>query len=92
MSKDAIITISEWPIPDQRIRCSTCGDNQARYIDETGGLVCGTCPIKHKLDSIKVGDVPKLLAWCREVLAGGTMSETGGSSFQALREIVGRRP
>lgn len=73
-------------------RCMICGRNEARYVAENGYVTCAICPVKHKLDSIKIGDVPRLLAWCREVLAGGTMQAHGGSSFQALREIVGRLP
>lgn len=63
--------------------------NEARYIDQWGRLVCGTCPVRDGDDAIKINDVPKLLAWCREVLCGGT---TNGSSFEALRSIIGRKP
>ena len=63
--------------------------NEARYIDDVGALVCGTCPIRDGADSIKIGDVPALLDWCRDVLAGGFM---GGSSFEALRKIIGVVP
>lgn len=77
------------------MRCQAVDDadeqcsNEARYIDEFGQLMCGICPIKFGADAIKLSDVPALLAWCREVLAGGTMN---GSSFQALRNILGVKP
>lgn len=69
-------------------RCASCS-NEARYISERGTFVCGICPIAERIDSIKLADVPALLKWCREVLTGGAM---GGSSFEALRSIVGRKP
>lgn len=72
-------------VDDDGVRC----ENEARYIDEHGQLMCGTCPIRYGADSIKIGDVPALLAWARDVLDGGFM---GGSSFQALRNIVQRKP
>lgn len=78
--------------PDVVLLCADCGENEARYIDEYGRHVCGTCPIKGGLDAIKISDVPALLKWCRQVLRGGTMREQGGSSFQALREILGKKP
>lgn len=68
-------------------KCS-CG-NDARYINELGELCCGVCPIAQGLDSIKLSDVPALLKWSRRVLEGGFM---GGSSFEALRHILGRKP
>jgi len=39
-----------------------CG-NAARYVSQTGELVCGTCPIKRGEDSIRISDVPRLLDW-----------------------------
>lgn len=78
-----IKTRSEMP------RCARCEDNQARYIDEIGLLVCGLCPITEGVDSIKIADVPQLLQWARDVLAGGFMD---GYSFGKLREIIGRIP
>jgi hypothetical protein len=51
--------------------------------------VCGLCPITGGFDSIKIADVPQLLQWARDVLAGGIMD---GYSFGKLREIVGRLP
>jgi hypothetical protein len=41
-----------------------CG-NAARYMNERGELCCGICPLKERIDSIKLADVPKLLAWAR---------------------------
>jgi hypothetical protein len=82
-----------WPgSPDIVLVCGSCLENEARYIDEHGHLVCGTCPIHYGDDAIKISDVPALLKWCRQVLRGGTMSESGGSSFEALRNILGRKP
>jgi hypothetical protein len=43
-----------------------CG-NEARYINERGELCCGICPIKLKLDSIKISDVAALLKLARKV-------------------------
>ena len=79
----SIKTRSEMP------RCARCEANQARYIDEIGFLVCGLCPITEGLDSIKIADVPQLLQWARDVLAGGFMD---GYSFGKLREIIGSIP
>lgn len=47
--------------------CS-CG-NTARYIDASGALTCGICPIKRRVDSIRIADVPRLLAWARSLAA-----------------------
>lgn len=77
---------------DVVILCAQCGENEARYIDEYARFVCGTCPIKLGDDAIKLSDVPALLKWCRKVLRGGTMRESGGSSFEALRNILGKKP
>jgi hypothetical protein len=72
----------------ETVRCASC-ENEARYIDAHGDLSCALCPIKFGIDSIRIVDVPALLAWSREVLAGGFM---GGDSFGKLREIVGQQP
>lgn len=69
------------------IHCARCS-NVARYIDEYGQLVCGVCPVREGTDSIKFADAARLLKWAREILDGGMM---GGSSFEALRNILGRR-
>jgi len=71
------------------IHCAVCNENEARYVDDTGALVCGTCPITAARDSIRISDVPSLLTWAREVLAGGIM---GGSAFASLHRIVGNKP
>lgn len=65
-----------------------CG-NTARYVDELGRLTCGTCPIANGLDSIRLADVPKLLAWARRHLRGPHCFD---GSDQALRDIIGRAP
>jgi hypothetical protein len=69
--------------------CARCEENQARYIDEVGLLVCGTCPVAGNFDSIRLADVPALLQWARKILEGGFMD---GYSFGKLRTIVGRHP
>jgi hypothetical protein len=44
----------------------TCG-NEPRYIDAHGKLVCGLCPIKEGVDSIRISQIPGLLRWARHV-------------------------
>ena len=70
-----------------------CG-NAARYINERGELCCGICPLKESLDSIKLADVPKLLAWARalQLRQQGSSIELSASELLTLREIVQRRP
>lgn len=65
-----------------------CG-NTARYIDDTGALTCGICPIKFGRDSIRFADVPALLVWARRHLAG---SHCFDGSDQTLRDLIGRKP
>jgi hypothetical protein len=65
------------------MRCA-CG-NEARYIDETGALVCGLCPIKHGHDSIRISDVPALLAWARKIDAGEVPTTS-------VSVVIGRPP
>jgi hypothetical protein len=78
-----------------------CG-NSARYVDQHGKLVCGICPLKAGDDSIKLADVPALLAWARNmehVLAGfdqlvepmRTLRQLE-EALPALRDIIQRRP
>lgn len=64
----------------------TC-DNEGRYIDEFGAIVCGICPLKYVDDSIKIADVPALLAWCR----GALLSQNPLWQRTVLRDIVGRK-
>lgn len=45
-----------------------CGENAARYMNERGELCCAICPLKEGIDSIKLDDVPKLLAWARGLI------------------------
>lgn len=73
------------------MRCwhATC-DNEARYIDEDGCMVCGTCPLKYGNDSIKIADVPKLLAWARALLANQPKFERWPEALADLRDIVQR--
>lgn len=44
-----------------------CG-NAARYMNARGELCCAICPLKEGIDSIKLDDVPKLLAWARNLV------------------------
>lgn len=62
--------------------CS-CG-NTARYVDETGAFTCAICPLKHHRDSIRLADVPQLLAWARRYLEQHDDAD--------LRAIIGRKP
>jgi hypothetical protein len=74
-----------------------CGENAARYINARGELCCSLCPLKQSIDSIKLDDVPKLLAWARLVV---DMSQQGGIEHPRLTyrmlgeliDIVQRRP
>lgn len=49
----------------ERVLC----DNIARYINARGELCCSICPLKEGIDSIKLDDVPKLLAGARQLIA-----------------------
>lgn len=60
-----------------------CG-NAARYVTADGRLTCSLCPIRDRVDSIRLADVPRLLAWARDALADGTASLTD------LRAILGK--
>jgi hypothetical protein len=64
-----------------------CG-NTARYIDSTGALTCAICPLKAGRDSIRIADVPALLAWARHYLRGWYMDEALPSA--ELRSVIGR--
>ena len=65
----------------------TCG-NAARYMNERGELCCSICPLKDGIDSIRLADVPELLAWARKFV--NLHAEHPWQ--QSLREIIGRRP
>lgn len=72
------------------VTCAMSGcSNSARYIDELGRLVCGTCPVANGLDAIRLADVPRLLSWSRRYIAGPHCFD--GSDWE-LRDIIGRRP
>lgn len=60
-----------------------CG-NSARYITARGELSCSLCPLRERVDSVRISDVPKLLAWVRGHL------ENGWSDPEDARLIVGR--
>lgn len=67
----------------------TC-HNPARYITVDGRLMCGLCPIEHKIDAIKVNSVPDLLKLVRQMLAAEFGSARGSVWADKLREIVGK--
>jgi hypothetical protein len=70
-----------------------CGENAARYMNERGELCCSLCPLKEGIDSIKLDDVPKLLAWARQVATNAGISiELNAATIDALRTIIQRRP
>lgn len=87
-----------------KLLCGLCFENDARYVSERGALVCGLCPIKHKEDSIRIEDVPKLIAWARQankhVMRGlGMTSEEQAAAYPLdaecnlyLSSILGRKP
>lgn len=58
-----------------------CG-NAARYVDQHGQLTCGICPLRAGDDSIKIADVPRLLAWARSLAA----------QHPDVLDIIGRKP
>lgn len=71
-----------------------CG-NVARYVDDRGLLTCGTCPIREGRDSVRISDVPALLAWCRGHLStpgDGVVPSNRRPSADDLRAILGRKP
>lgn len=51
-----------------------CG-NDARYVNARSELTCGLCPLKEKIDSIRVSDVAPFLAWIVLVLNGTGLRE-----------------
>lgn len=72
--------------------------NDARYVDQHGNLVCGICPIKAGDDSIKITDVPALLAWARDfiyladALDQPLLPLSVFDASEHLRDIIQRRP
>lgn len=84
------------------LNACACG-NTARYIDEKGRLTCGICPIKNRLDSIKISDVGKLLVllrgfsdWIERTLSfvdvRSLLTSDALNTFNdALRELIGRK-
>jgi hypothetical protein len=64
-----------------------CG-NAGRYINERGELCCAICPLGEGIDSIRLADVPALLAWARKF--GHLYADHPWQ--QSLREIIGRLP
>jgi hypothetical protein len=70
-----------------------CG-NHARYITSEGALTCSLCAQIAKVDSIRIAEVPTLLAWARAFLSEENRAKvpTGKLALaqKALREIVGK--
>ena len=60
-----------------------CG-NSARYITARGEFTCSLCPLRERVDSVRISDVPALLAWVRGFI------EYGWSDPQNMRELLGR--
>ena len=65
-----------------------CSENVARYMNERGELCCAICPLKEGLDSIKLAEVPKLLAWARKFVN----LHPDHPWYSSLVDIVQRRP
>jgi hypothetical protein len=78
-----------------------CG-NVARYINELGDLCCGTCPVRNRMDSIRLADVAPLLAATRNLVEYLRFAHRDGDPdidpycvdhyVTRIREIVGVRP
>ena len=75
-----------------------CG-NAARYLNERGQFCCATCPLKQGIDSIKLADVPKLLAWARawserepDYADPMVFREQAKLGIRELRDILPRAP
>jgi hypothetical protein len=76
-----------------------CG-NAARYVVADGRLTCALCPLRAGVDSIRLADVPALLAWARRYLADVAESQRRESARmnpalptawpRALAAIVGK--
>lgn len=76
-------------IEDVHCRCG----NHARYINARGELCCSLCPLRDGIDSIRLADVPKLLAWARKRVRG--LDSPGAPTEHALselRDIIQRGP
>jgi hypothetical protein len=57
-----------------------CG-NAARYVAADGRLTCALCPIRDGVDSVRLADVPALLAAARSVI------EIARSPFDLLARV-----
>lgn len=60
--------------------------NEARYITAVGNT-CALCPIRYGIDSIRMSNVPALLAWCRTYLDEHPERR---ADRDALRAIIGK--
>lgn len=84
--------IERFFISPSRVLCAMCRTNEAYCLAEvvkgSASLVCGTCPIIAKIDSIKIDDVLKLLEWARKFIS----LQPEHAWNQSLREIVGNKP
>jgi hypothetical protein len=73
------------------MKCRFACGNEARYIDEFGMFVCGTCPIKEGVDSIRVADVGPLLKLVREYTTY-IDSISSRDFIEQARSLIGRKP
>ena len=64
-------------------------NNAARYVDERGTLCCALCPIVARVDSVRLSDVPALLALVREFCS---LEVKLGAWAARFREVAGRGP
>lgn len=64
-------------------------DNEARYVNMNGALCCGTCPVKHGIDSVRITDVHKIAAWIRDVVSEGTVTV---DAFDEITALIGTWP
>ncbi len=70
------------------MKCAVCNVNFARYIMSDGRLTCAICSLAVGLDSIRLSDVPQLLAWARKYVAANF--PLGVEPVSELRAIIGK--
>jgi hypothetical protein len=79
-----------------RIACEACQENTARYIsidDEAIAFTCGTCPVKHGWESIRISDLAPLFDVVIKLVRAERVTALGSSAaIDELRSILGRKP
>jgi len=60
-----------------------CG-NEGRYITARGEISCAICPLKDRVDSVRISDIPEVLAWLRSYLSGKPLGD------HLLRSYLGK--